>query len=79
MMAGRFALGLPADEIAVDLAFGRVVGDALGFQARIIGGDDGGLGVIVLQQRQQRRPGRSRTCETGQPIEEIAADACRRG
>src|SRR6266404_1922110 len=67
------ALGRRANEVAVDLAMGRIVGDALRYEAPVIGGDDRGLGVVVLQERQQRRPGRGSARETGEPIEEIAA------
>src|SRR5438067_2435024 len=67
------ALGLGAHKVAVDLAVGRIVGDTLRCQARVIGCDDGGLRVVVLQQRQQRCPGCGRARETGEPIKEIAA------
>src|SRR5205085_5065848 len=51
----------------------RIVGDALGRQAPVIGGNDGGLRVVVLQERQERGSGRDRAGETGEPIKEIAA------
>src|SRR3954453_24109225 len=48
------ALGRGANEVAVDLAMRRIIGAALRYEATVIGGDDGRLGVVVMQERQER-------------------------
>ena len=45
---GPLAAGFAAHEIAVDLALGRVVGDAFGNEPGIVGRHDGGACVVVL-------------------------------
>ena len=65
------ALGLGARQVAVDLALGRIVGEPLGREARVVGRDHRGMRVIILQQRQQRAGGGRRARERGQSIEKF--------
>ena len=64
------ALGLQLRQVAVDLALGRVIRDAFGDQTRVVLGNDRGLRVVVLQQRQQRGGGRGGTGELGKPVDD---------
>ena len=68
-----FALGLGAGEVAVDLAFGGIVGHALGHEPCVVVGDDRSLCVVVLQKRQKRRACRGRSRKLGEPVEERTA------
>src|SRR5262249_24481898 len=66
------SLGLGANEVAIDLAFGRIVRDAFSNKPGIVCGYDGSLRVIVLQQHDERRCGGSRARQYGELIEKLA-------
>ena len=71
MTAGRLPFDFEPRQIAVDLGARRVIGHGVDRQPRIVGRNDRGARVIVLQQRQQRDGRRARTGDLGQPVEKL--------
>jgi hypothetical protein len=69
---GTFALGLRPRHVSVDLELAGREGRLVDGKARVVLRNRGGLGIVVLKEREQRRGCGCRSRKCRKPVEEAA-------